>query len=109
MAHGSVEFDVAPYKFNAPGHPLLHTGAASHRAIWLPKLGFIDFALGRIDAQLCPLPPPHRAADVVIVDQNILLDGMPHMYGSVIVEQRSSFREHLGSPRRCARRRSSVT
>ena len=36
---------------------------------------------------LRPLPAPHRPADIVVLDQNILLDGKLHCYGSVLIEQ----------------------
>jgi len=51
------------------------------------QLHFVDFALGRIDVQMRPLPLPHQPADVVVVDQNLLLDGKPHCYGTVLIEQ----------------------
>ena len=39
------------------------------------QLGFVSFALGQVDAQLQPLPPPHRQADVAVLDQHVLLGG----------------------------------
>ena len=42
------------------------------------QVGFIDFALGRVDAALQPLPQVHRQADVVILDDSIALSNAPH-------------------------------
>jgi len=44
--------------------------------------GFLEFALGQVDAAMQPLPPPHRQADVVLLDQNITLHDEPHLLGS---------------------------
>ena len=49
------------------------------------QLGFFDFALGRVDKRLQPLQPPFRQADIIALDQNIDLDGQPHLLGTDLV------------------------
>jgi len=51
------------------------------------QLGFIDFALGRVDAALRPLAPPHREADMVLLDEDIALNNETHMLGSQLAGQ----------------------
>ena len=51
------------------------------------QLGFMDFALGRVDASLKPLPTPHRQADVALLDENIALNNEPHLLGSQLVQK----------------------
>ena len=51
------------------------------------QLGFVDYALGAVDSHLNPLPPPHRHVDIVLLVQNILLDGEPYLLGSDLVVQ----------------------
>eukprot|EP00966_Prymnesium_polylepis_P329003 7384774-Prymnesium_polylepis.1 len=51
------------------------------------QVGFLAYALGRVDRDLLPLPPPHRHADVVVLDQNIDLAWRPHLLGTDLVVQ----------------------
>ena len=67
-------------------------GADTSRSVALgetreEQLSFVDVALGQLDQSLRPLPPPHHPADIVVLDQNILLDGELHCCGTVIAEQ----------------------
>jgi len=50
---------------------------------------FLNFALGRVDKELQPLPPPHQQADIVVADQNIIdiFDGGPDIIGTDLVAQ----------------------
>lgn len=69
---------------------MLHADASRSRALGATReeqLSFVDFALGRVDMALRPLPPPHVPVDLVVVDQHVLLDGAPHLLGSALVEQ----------------------
>ena len=58
------------------------------------QLSFVDVALGRKSATLQEMTPPLPAADIVMLDQNILLDDHPHLLGSDIAAKlcEASFR-----------------
>ena len=44
------------------------------------QCGFVDVALGKLDVSLKPVEPERqRAADVLLMDQNILLNNQPHV------------------------------
>ena len=53
----------------------------------LEQISFVDFALGRVDGSMHPLPPPYRQADIVLLDENITLHDMPHLRGSELARQ----------------------
>eukprot|EP00965_Chrysotila_dentata_P053039 1759799-Pleurochrysis_carterae.AAC.1 len=49
---------------------------------------FVAVACGRLDARLRPVPPAEqRAADIVVLDQNIDLVDRPHLYGTDIADE----------------------
>eukprot|EP00966_Prymnesium_polylepis_P297395 6871175-Prymnesium_polylepis.1 len=51
------------------------------------QFAFVDYALGRVDSKLQPLAPPHRQADVAVLDHHILLGNEPHVLGADLVTQ----------------------
>ncbi|EOD19519.1 hypothetical protein EMIHUDRAFT_451139 [Emiliania huxleyi CCMP1516] len=74
--------------FEATLLPALGADAQRSKAIGGTKeeqVGFISFALGLVDASLHDLPPPHRQADVVLIDENLALDGEVHLSGSYVL------------------------
>mmetsp|Transcript_26552 Transcript_26552/g.86827 ORF Transcript_26552/g.86827 Transcript_26552/m.86827 type:complete len:1308 (+) Transcript_26552:50-3973(+) len=74
--------------FEATLLPALGADAQRSKAIGGTKeeqVGFISFALGLVDASLHDLPPPHRQADVVLIDENLALDGDVHLSGSYVL------------------------
>ena len=51
--------------------PCTHTRSRAIGETREEQLGFVSFALGLVDAQLRPLPPPHRQADVAVLEQHL--------------------------------------
>ena len=70
--------------------PLLYADKSVSKAVGETRAeqqGFVDFALGHVDASMRPLSPPHRPADVALLDENITLQDEPHLLGSDLAKQ----------------------